>query len=57
MLKWTIIFFLLAVLASILGFGGLAGTFMGIAKFLAVIFIIIFLGTLIAAVAAGKKIT
>jgi len=35
MLNWVITFFLMAVIAAILGFGGLAGTFASIAQFLA----------------------
>jgi uncharacterized membrane protein YtjA (UPF0391 family) len=56
MLKWIIIFFLLAVLASILGFGGAAGAFMKIAKFLAVLFIILFVGVVVIAITIGDKL-
>lgn len=41
MLKWALIFFLLAVVAAIFGFGGLAVAFAQIAKILFYIFLII----------------
>ena len=34
MIKWAIIFAILGLLAGALGFGGLGGAFIGIAKFL-----------------------
>jgi uncharacterized membrane protein YtjA (UPF0391 family) len=34
MLKWAAIFFVIALVCAALGFGGLAGAAMGIAKFL-----------------------
>ena len=49
MLYWTIIFFILAALAALLGFGGLAGTFAQIAQFLAVLFVVLFVISLLAA--------
>jgi uncharacterized membrane protein YtjA (UPF0391 family) len=56
MLNWIVTFFLLAVLAAILGFGGLAGTFVEIAKFLAVIFIILFVASLIYSMVTGRRV-
>lgn len=41
MLNWALNFFILAVLAAILGFGGLAGTFAWGAKVLFVAFIVL----------------
>jgi uncharacterized membrane protein YtjA (UPF0391 family) len=46
MLNWIITFFLLAVIAAVLGFGGLAGVFAGVAKFLAIIFVVLFIGSI-----------
>jgi uncharacterized membrane protein YtjA (UPF0391 family) len=43
MLNWIIIFLVLAAIAATLGFGGLAGTFAGIAKILAALFVVLFL--------------
>lgn len=42
-INWIVTFFLLAVVASFFGFGGLTGTFAAGAKILAVIFLIVFL--------------
>ena len=39
MLKWILIFFALAVVAAIFGFGGLAGTFAFAAKVLFFVFL------------------
>jgi uncharacterized membrane protein YtjA (UPF0391 family) len=47
MLRWAIAFFILAVVAAALGFGGLAGTSMDIAKFLALVFIVLFVIALV----------
>jgi uncharacterized membrane protein YtjA (UPF0391 family) len=43
MLHWAIGFLLIALIAAILGFGGIAGTAVGIAKILFFVFIILFL--------------
>lgn len=55
MLSWIITFFLLAVAAAIFGFGGLAGTFASIAQFLTVIFVILFIASLIYSLISGKQ--
>ncbi len=55
MLNWIITFFLMAVVAAILGFGGLAGTFAEIAKFLAVMFVILFVASLIYSLITGRR--
>ena len=55
MLNWVITFFLLAVIAAILGFGGLAGTFIGIAQFIAYIFIVLFAISLIYHMVSGRS--
>ena len=47
MLRWTVIFLVVAIIAAIFGFGGLAAGAAGIAKVLFVIFIILFLVSLI----------
>jgi uncharacterized membrane protein YtjA (UPF0391 family) len=54
MLNWIITFFLLAVVAAVLGFGGRAGTFAEIAKFLAVLFVILFAVSLIYSMMTGR---
>jgi uncharacterized membrane protein YtjA (UPF0391 family) len=43
MLHWTLVFLVLALIAAILGFGGLAGTAIGIAKVLFFVFLVIWL--------------
>ena len=43
MLNYIITFFILAVIAAFLGFGGLAADFAGIAKFLAMVFVLLFI--------------
>ena len=55
MLNWVITFFILAVLAAFLGFGGLAGTFSQIAEFLAVLFVVLFVASLIYSMITGKR--
>ncbi len=55
MLNWVVTFFILAVLAAILGFGGLAGTFSQIAQFLAVLFVIVFVASLIYSMITGRR--
>lgn len=55
MLSWALTFFLLAVVAGVLGFGGVAGTFAAAAKLLFIAFVILFVLTLIANLLSGKK--
>jgi uncharacterized membrane protein YtjA (UPF0391 family) len=57
MLNWIVTFFLLAIAAAIFGFGGLAGTFAEIAKFLAVIFVVLFVASLVYSLITGRKIS
>jgi uncharacterized membrane protein YtjA (UPF0391 family) len=57
MLQWMITFFILAVVAAIFGFGGLAGTFAEIAKFLAVLFVVLFVASLIYNMVTGRRAT
>jgi uncharacterized membrane protein YtjA (UPF0391 family) len=55
MLNYVITFFILAVLAALFGFGGLAVDFAGIAKFLAGIFVLLFVASLIYSIVTGRK--
>lgn len=55
MLSWIVTFFILAIIAAIFGFGGLAGTFAGIAKFLAVIFVLLFVVSLVYNAVTGRR--
>lgn len=54
MLNWAITFFLLAIIASVFGFGGLAGTFASIAQFFAVLFVILLVASLIYMLMSGR---
>lgn len=42
MLSWAITFLVIALIAAVLGFGGLAGTAVGIAKLIFVVFLVLF---------------
>ena len=55
MINYIITFFILAVVAAFLGFGGLAVEFAGIAKFLALIFVVLFVATLIYNIITGRN--
>lgn len=56
MLKWSVIFLVIAIIAALFGFTSIAGAAMGIAKVLFFIFIVLFVVTLILGGLAGKKI-
>lgn len=47
MLRWTVIFFIVAIVAAVFGFGGVAAGAVSIGKILFFIFIILFLISLI----------
>ena len=47
MLNYVVTFFILAVLAAIMGFGGLAAEFADIARFMALLFVVLFVFSLI----------
>ncbi len=55
MLNYIITFFILAVIAALFGFGGLAADFAGIARFLAGIFVLLFVASLIYSLITGRK--
>jgi uncharacterized membrane protein YtjA (UPF0391 family) len=57
MLRWSLGFLVLALIAAALGFGGVAATSAGIAKALFALFLVLFVVTLLAGVFAGKKLT
>lgn len=56
MLRWALIFFVVALVAAFLGFGGIAGTAAGIAKILFFGFLIVAAIALIMGVAGTKKL-
>ena len=55
MLNWVVTFFILAVLAALFGFGGLAADFAGIARFLALVFVVLFVASLVYSMITGKR--
>jgi uncharacterized membrane protein YtjA (UPF0391 family) len=57
MLKWALIFAIVALAAGALGFGGIAGAAAGIAKLLFFVAVVGFLIFLALGVFAGRKLT
>jgi len=55
MLHWVIVFFLLAVAAAVFGFSGLAGSFAQVAQFLAILFVILFVASLLYSMVTGRR--
>lgn len=55
MIKWALIFLVAALVLAVLGFGGLAGAFVEIAKILFFIALAIFVIMLVLGLIAGKK--
>lgn len=56
MLRWALIFFVIALIAGALGFTGVAGTAASIAQFLFVLFLVLFFGALLLGLFVGKQI-
>ncbi|HEX4695034.1 DUF1328 domain-containing protein [Sphingomonas sp.] len=56
MLRWAIIFAIIALVLGLLGFGGIASAFAGVAKLLFFIAIAIFVVLLALGVMAGRAI-
>ena len=54
MLSWALTFLVIAIMAAIFGFGGIAGTAAGIAQILFYIFLAIFIISLIAGLVRGR---
>ncbi|AKH70683.1 small integral membrane protein [Spongiibacter sp. IMCC21906] len=54
MLGWSLVFFLVAVIAAALGFGGIAGAATGIAKILFFVFLALLIISLVAQAARGR---
>ena len=55
LLKYALIFFVLAIVAALFGFGGIAGAAAGIAKLLFIGFIVLAAIVLIAGLARGGR--
>jgi uncharacterized membrane protein YtjA (UPF0391 family) len=56
MLKWAVIFLVIGLVLGALGFGGIGGAFVGIAKFLFFVALAIFLVLLVLGLMAGKAL-
>lgn len=54
MLGWAVTFLVIALIAAVLGFGGIAGTSAGIAQILFFIFIVLFVVSLIFRAVRGR---
>jgi uncharacterized membrane protein YtjA (UPF0391 family) len=57
MLRWAVIFLVIGLIAGILGFTGVAGASIGIAKLLFFVFVAIFVILLVAGLAVARKVT
>jgi uncharacterized membrane protein YtjA (UPF0391 family) len=55
MLRWALIFLVIAIIAAIFGFGGVAGTAVGIAKILFYVFIAIFVISLLFGLLSSRR--
>ena len=56
MIKWAVIFLVLGLILGALGFGGVGGAFVGIAKILFFIAIALFVVLLVMGLVAGKAV-
>ncbi len=54
MLSWALTFLIIALIAAVLGFGGIAGTAVGIAKLIFFVAIVLLLISAIAGVVRGR---
>ncbi|MEA2993207.1 MAG: hypothetical protein QOD40_2127 [Alphaproteobacteria bacterium] len=57
MLKWAVIFLIIAVIAGIFGFSDVEAASAGIAKILFGIFMVLFLGAVVIGLVIGKRLT
>jgi uncharacterized membrane protein YtjA (UPF0391 family) len=55
MLGWAITFLVIALIAALLGFGGIAGAAVGIAKIIFFVAIVLFLISAIAGAVRGRR--
>lgn len=55
MIQYAVTFFILAIIAAVLGFGGLAGTLTEIAKLFVVVFVVLFLASLVYGAVTGRR--
>ena len=55
LLRWTLIFLVIALIAGVFGFGGIYAASAGIAKILFFVFIVLFVGSLIMGRGRGRS--
>jgi uncharacterized membrane protein YtjA (UPF0391 family) len=55
MLRWAMGFLILALVAALFGFGGLATASVGIAQILFYLFLLVFLVTLVLGLVSGRR--
>ncbi|WP_075217200.1 DUF1328 domain-containing protein [Mongoliimonas terrestris] len=55
MLGWALTFLIIALIAAALGFGGIAGTAVGIAKLIFFVAIVLFVVSLIYGLVSGRR--
>ncbi len=55
MLRWALIFFVLSIVAGLLGFTGIAVAAASIAQIIFYVFLLLFIITLIAGLLAGRR--
>jgi uncharacterized membrane protein YtjA (UPF0391 family) len=55
MLRWALIFFIVALVAAVFGFGGIAASAVGIARILFMIFVVLFLVSLLIGLISGRQ--
>ena len=56
MLNWAVTFLVIALIAALLGFTGIAGTAIGIAKILFYVFLVLFLVSLVMHLVRGRSL-
>jgi uncharacterized membrane protein YtjA (UPF0391 family) len=57
MLRWAVIFLIIALVAALFGFTDIASASAGIAKILFAIFLFLFLGAVFIGLVVGKRLT
>lgn len=55
MFGWALTFLIIAIIAAVLGFGGIAGTAVGIAKIIFVVALILFALSLVYSLVTGRR--
>jgi uncharacterized membrane protein YtjA (UPF0391 family) len=56
LLKWAVIFFIVALIAAAFGFGGIAAAASGVAQILFFIFLVLFILALVAGLFVGRRL-